>query len=379
MATGFTYRHYILKDHLGSWTTVTDAEGNVEQELSFDAWGTLRDPETWTGTSTEAPMFDRGFTGHEHLRFFDLINMNGRMYDPVMSTFLSVDAYVQDPTSAQGFNRYAYCSHNPLRYVDPTGWQQQNPSSNPNFNTNHNNSRSVQGDDPLEGWGSVSGYTFATSSGMCGNTLVTFYSEGNEIGCGYMLNDAIVEAKWSDSDYAKGIAYSHFGTPASQGGQYYYTVHSGNNTNVHGTGGNIGGSDAVKAGATHKVSSDIFCCAAPAALVISQFDTPAIGPADVIGVAVGAGILVVGGVAWGIEELIDYVDEYGKSNGKNEQHGDNGRAIGKSESQIGELENQLKNAKNNKEREKINRKIANIKKTAQKKKKGENHSNGNKR
>ena len=25
--------HYILKDHLGSWTTITDAEGNVEQEL----------------------------------------------------------------------------------------------------------------------------------------------------------------------------------------------------------------------------------------------------------------------------------------------------------------------------------------------------------
>ena len=40
--------HYILKDHLGSWTTITDSEGNVEQELSFDAWGNLRDPDTWT-------------------------------------------------------------------------------------------------------------------------------------------------------------------------------------------------------------------------------------------------------------------------------------------------------------------------------------------
>ena len=128
MATGFTYRHYILKDHLGSWTTITDAEGNVEQELSFDAWGTLRDPETWTGTSTEAPMFDRGFTGHEHLRFFDLINMNGRMYDPVMSTFLSVDAYVQDPSNAQNFNRYAYCLNNPLKYTDPSGWFYQGGS-----------------------------------------------------------------------------------------------------------------------------------------------------------------------------------------------------------------------------------------------------------
>ena len=33
--------YYILKDHLGSWTTITDADGNVEQELSYDAWGNL--------------------------------------------------------------------------------------------------------------------------------------------------------------------------------------------------------------------------------------------------------------------------------------------------------------------------------------------------
>ena len=114
--------HYILKDHLGSWTTITDAEGNVEQELSYDAWGNLRDADTWTGTGTEAPMFDRGYTGHEHITAFGLINMNGRCYDPLMSSFLSVDEYVQDPTSAQNFNRYAYCLNNPLKYTDPSGW-----------------------------------------------------------------------------------------------------------------------------------------------------------------------------------------------------------------------------------------------------------------
>jgi len=117
--------HYILKDHLGSWTTITDSQGNVEQELSFDAWGTLRNAETWTGAATETPMFDRGFTGHEHLYAFGLINMNGRMYDPLMSSFLSVDAYVQSPDNAQNFNRYAYCLNNPLKYVDPSGWLMQ--------------------------------------------------------------------------------------------------------------------------------------------------------------------------------------------------------------------------------------------------------------
>ena len=118
--------HYILKDNLGSWVTITDANGTVEQQMSFDAWGNRRDPQTWANYTNndafEEPMFDRGFTGHEHLYSFGFINMNGRMYDPVMSSFLSPDRYVQNPWSAQGFNRYAYCMYNPLRFVDPTGW-----------------------------------------------------------------------------------------------------------------------------------------------------------------------------------------------------------------------------------------------------------------
>ena len=115
--------HYVLKDNLGSWTTITADDGTVEQRLSYDAWGNLRNPNTWSGSFTGTPMFDGGFTGHEHLSNFGLINMNGRMYDPVTSSFLSADRYVQDPTSAMGFNRYAYCLYNPLRYVDPTGWE----------------------------------------------------------------------------------------------------------------------------------------------------------------------------------------------------------------------------------------------------------------
>ena len=115
--------HYILKDNLGSWTTITDEDGNVEQRLSYDAWGNLRNPATWSGSFTGTPMFDRGFTGHEHLTAFGLINMNGRMYDPMMSSFLSVDQFVQGCDNSQGFNRYAYCMNNPLRYIDPSGWK----------------------------------------------------------------------------------------------------------------------------------------------------------------------------------------------------------------------------------------------------------------
>lgn len=121
--------HYIHKDHLGSWTTITNDNGQVEQEVSFDAWGNLRDPNTWLrnwyNPALEEPMFDRGYTGHEHMTAFGLINMNGRCYDPVMSSFLSVDAFVQSPDNSQSFNRYAYCMNNPLKFVDPSGWKME--------------------------------------------------------------------------------------------------------------------------------------------------------------------------------------------------------------------------------------------------------------
>ena len=172
---------FILKDHLGSWTTITDAEGTVEQELSFDAWGNLRDPETWSGSYSGTPMFDRGFTGHEHMMAFGLINMNGRCYDPLTSSFLSVDAYVQDPTSAQAFNRYAYCGYNPLRYTDPTGWYADGYGRQPQPQSYDPTAR-YHSDDPNDMlWGRSVHPCDNGSSGYVNGTAVTStgYSEGN--------------------------------------------------------------------------------------------------------------------------------------------------------------------------------------------------------
>jgi RHS repeat-associated protein len=53
------------------------------------------------------------------------------MYDPVMSSFLAADRFVQNPMTAMGFNRYAYCMNNPLRFVDPSGWRQKEPVVGP--------------------------------------------------------------------------------------------------------------------------------------------------------------------------------------------------------------------------------------------------------
>jgi len=63
----------------------------------------------------------RGFTGHQHLDVFNLINMNGRVYDPVVQQFLSPDPYVQMPDNPLNYNRYSYALNNPLHWTDPTG------------------------------------------------------------------------------------------------------------------------------------------------------------------------------------------------------------------------------------------------------------------
>jgi len=123
--TGSPVYYYLLRDYLGSITHVVNTSKTLVAEYSYDAWGRMRNPTNWTNYTpgTEPALFiaGRGFTGHEHLPWFNSINMNGRVYDPLIGQFLSPDNYVQDPTFTQNYNRYTYCLNNPLIYTDPDG------------------------------------------------------------------------------------------------------------------------------------------------------------------------------------------------------------------------------------------------------------------
>lgn len=114
----------IGRDYLGSITHIVTLDGTLVAEYSYDPWGRLRDPETLEiyAAGEEPELFlGRGFTGHEHLTWLGLINMNARLYDPLLGRFLSPDPYVQAPEFTQNFNRYSYALNNPLRYTDVTG------------------------------------------------------------------------------------------------------------------------------------------------------------------------------------------------------------------------------------------------------------------
>ncbi|WP_300600771.1 FG-GAP-like repeat-containing protein [Niabella sp.] len=115
--------HAVYTDYLGSILVVTNSSGTVVAEQNFDAWGRKRNPANWTYASVPSvPVWlFRGYTGHEQLEAFGLINMNARLYDPFTGKMLSPDNYGSGVYGTQGFNRYSYANNNPLMFRDLTG------------------------------------------------------------------------------------------------------------------------------------------------------------------------------------------------------------------------------------------------------------------
>jgi len=121
-------RYYIHTDHLGSYCTLTNAAKQVVQRNFFDPWGNtiallrgLPPDDPQQQPTLNFTLTPRGFTGHEHYPQFTIINMNGRLYDPVIGRFFSPDKYVANSSFTQDFNRYSYARNCPLMYTDPDG------------------------------------------------------------------------------------------------------------------------------------------------------------------------------------------------------------------------------------------------------------------
>jgi RHS repeat-associated protein len=128
-----TASKYYNFDHLGSVTAVSDEKGHVASvaaagpdagALGYDPWGARRSPDGRAADpmSFDLPVGHREFTGHEQIPDVGLVNMNGRVYDPVLGRFLSPDPNVQFASDLQSYNRYSYVQNNPLKYTDPTGY-----------------------------------------------------------------------------------------------------------------------------------------------------------------------------------------------------------------------------------------------------------------
>jgi len=116
---------------LGSSDALVDGTaGNVGAliyQSSFGAFGERR-LSTWQAGSLStadwaniAKTTRHGFTFHEELDNISLAHMGGRVYDPNVGRFLSVDPIVGNLADSQSLNPYAYVGNRPLSAVDPTG------------------------------------------------------------------------------------------------------------------------------------------------------------------------------------------------------------------------------------------------------------------
>ena len=120
------YQHL---DRLGSPVLVTDERGAATERHGFDAFGKPLEGD-WqdtggllhSGTTGSEQLTEKGYTGHEHLDDHKLVHMGGRIYDPRLGRFMSVDPFIQSQTSTQSQNAYTYVMNNPLSMIDPSGF-----------------------------------------------------------------------------------------------------------------------------------------------------------------------------------------------------------------------------------------------------------------
>jgi RHS repeat-associated protein len=127
--SGGSYTRYFHTDRLGSITAITNELGQIVERLSYGPWGKRRFANGTTDTAgTLIGQTTRlGFSGAEHLDEVGLVHLNGRLYNPDIGRFTSADRFVPNWTNSQSYNRYSYVRNNPLKYVDPSGFWDEDP------------------------------------------------------------------------------------------------------------------------------------------------------------------------------------------------------------------------------------------------------------
>ncbi|MFT9487212.1 MAG: RHS repeat-associated core domain-containing protein [Tepidibacillus sp.] len=108
---GLMYYQY---DGLNTVSELTDRHGDIIERYRYDAFGGI-----FTGIT--APYNRIAFTGQEYDEKTGLIDLNARMYNPVVGRFMSADTYPGTLANPLSQNRYAYVMNNPINMWDPTG------------------------------------------------------------------------------------------------------------------------------------------------------------------------------------------------------------------------------------------------------------------
>ena len=128
---GFKYRsigyaedvwdeYFYEKNLQGDVIAVYDSSGVKLYSYDYTAWGKFARTQVLSAATTALinPYLYRGYYYDYDLGLYYL---ESRYYDPVTCRFINADDYLGANQDILSYNLYAYCSNNPIKYVDPSG------------------------------------------------------------------------------------------------------------------------------------------------------------------------------------------------------------------------------------------------------------------
>ena len=108
--------YFYKKNVLGDVTEIYNSNGSEVASYDYDAWGNVINK---SGTMADVnPIRYRGYYYDTETGWYYL---NSRYYDPETGRFISPDAVLGANGDLLSYNRYLYCSNNPVMYADPSG------------------------------------------------------------------------------------------------------------------------------------------------------------------------------------------------------------------------------------------------------------------
>ena len=113
----YLYEKNIFGDVVGIYNT----SGTKVVTYKYTAWGVVIDSYCESGYEDVRRLNPFRYRGYYFDTETDFYYLQSRYYDPRTGRFINADGYVNANGDLQGFNMYAYCSNNPIMYVDPTG------------------------------------------------------------------------------------------------------------------------------------------------------------------------------------------------------------------------------------------------------------------
>ena len=129
VALGFRYKNHMTgseseyfygRNGQGEIIQIISSTGAVVVEYAYDAWGvcTILYDTTSEKIGTINPFRYKDY-------YYDIETgwyyLNSRYYDPEAGRFLSADPVLGSNGDLLSYNRYLYCSNNPVMYTDPSG------------------------------------------------------------------------------------------------------------------------------------------------------------------------------------------------------------------------------------------------------------------